>query len=148
MKKVLLAVAFLGFTYAGAYAQTDGNNPESKAVLEFTNSTTHDFGKLQEGDPAVAEFTFKNTGDQPLIIQNVKPACGCTTPYWTKEPVAPGKTGTIKASYGTEGRPGSFNKSITVTSTGGAKVLYIKGVVNQAPEGSAPTNSSMMKSVN
>lgn len=149
MKKTLLAFTFLAFSAAGAFAQekttqaTTENNA-ANTTIEF-KTTTHDFGTLQEGDPAVAEFTFKNTGKEPLIIQNVKPSCGCTTPYWSKDPIAPGKTGVIKASYGTKGRPGNFNKSVTVTSTAGRNVLYIKGVVNRAPEASAPETTSMMK---
>lgn len=150
MKKTLLAFTFLAFTTAGAFAQektavakTDAS--AAKTTIEF-KTTTHDFGTLQEGDPAVAEFTFKNTGKEPLIIQNVKPSCGCTTPYWSKDPIAPGKTGVIKASYGTKGRPGNFNKSVTVTSTAGRTVLYIKGIVQRAPETSAPQSTSMMKS--
>lgn len=148
MKKTLLAFTFLAFTAAGAFAQEKTTAKTeagaTKATIEFSTKT-HDFGNLEEGDPAVAEFTFKNTGDEPLIIQNVKPSCGCTTPYWSKEPIAPGKTGVIKASYGTKGRPGTFNKSVTVTSTAGKTVLYIKGTVKRAPEASAPKSTSMMK---
>ncbi len=125
--------------------------PEVQATTPVVNTTvqfkteTHDFGTLMEGDAAEAEFVFTNTGKEPLIIQTVKPQCGCTTPFYSKEPVAPGKTGSIKAAYGTKGRVGPFNKSITVTSTAGSKVLWIKGVVEKAPEGSAPQNTSMIK---
>lgn len=149
MKKTILALTFLAFTGAGAFAQEKPvagqvTNSAAKTTIKFKNSI-HDFGTLEEGDPAVAEFTFKNTGKEPLIIQNVRPSCGCTTPYWSKEPIAPGKDGVIKASYGTKGRPGAFNKSVTVTSTAGTNILYIKGIVKRAPETSAPQSSSMMK---
>ena len=56
-------------------------------------------------------------------------SCGCTTPDWSKEPIAPGKKGFVKASYNPAGRPGNFNKSVTVTSNQGTQVLYIKGQV-------------------
>src|SRR5699024_1959791 len=105
----------------------------------------HDFGTLEEGDPAIAEFTFKNTGNVPIIIQNVHPSCGCTTPYWSKHPVKPGETGVIKAAYGTQGRVGAFNKSITVSSNAGRSVLFIKGLVKRAPAASAPKKKSMMR---
>ncbi len=96
---------------------------------------THNFGTIQEGDPAVFEFNFINTGDQPIILSNVKASCGCTTPYWTREPVAPGEKGTIKASYNSKGRPGNFHKSITITSNANpsTKVLQIKGLVERKP---------------
>jgi len=86
-----------------------------------------------------------NTGKEPLIIQRVQPSCGCTTPDWTKEPIAPGKTGMVKASYGTQGRPGHFEKSLTVFSNAGTKMLTIKGTVEKAPETSVPQNNSMIR---
>ncbi|WP_118976858.1 DUF1573 domain-containing protein [Taibaiella koreensis] len=168
MKKTFLAVAFVTLATAGAFAQGKKLQPAKATVAEKAaiattptattaatpaeptttikfKTETHDFGTLQEGDPAEAEFTFTNTGSKPLIIQNVQPGCGCTTPFWSKDPVAPGKTGVIKAAYGTKGRVGAFNKNITVTSTAGTNVIYIKGTVEKAPEGSVPQNGSMMK---
>lgn len=92
---------------------------------------TFDFGTVTEGTQATHEFKLKNTGDQPVVISNVQASCGCTTPAWTKEPILPGKTGLVKAVYNSEGRPGSFNKSITVTSNAATPtlILFIKGVV-------------------
>ena len=80
---------------------------------------------------ATYEFKFKNTGNQPVVIANVQASCGCTTPDWTKTPVLPGKTGIIKAMYNSAGRPGVFNKTVTVTSNAAepSKVLSIKGTV-------------------
>jgi hypothetical protein len=77
----------------------------------------HDFGKVKEADgAAVHDFTFKNTGTAPLIIQNVTTTCGCTTPEWTKQPIPPGSEGFIKVSYDVRGRPGAIDKTITVSS--------------------------------
>lgn len=92
---------------------------------------THEFGLIPEGRQATYAFTFKNTGNQPVIISNVQPSCGCTTPDWTKEPVLPGKTGLVKAVYNSTGRPGAFHKSITVTSNAvnSTQALFIKGTV-------------------
>ena len=90
----------------------------------------HDFGEIIEGKMASHEFQVTNTGNQPLIISNVQPSCGCTSPHWTKEAIMPGKTGTIKATYNSAGRPGIFNKSLTIISnTGSPKILHIKGSV-------------------
>ncbi len=98
-------------------------------------SESHDFGTIPEGTQATYEFKFTNTGKEPLIISNVQASCGCTTPKWSNEPIAPGKTGTITASYNSSGRPGPFTKSITVTSNAktGQKVLTINGVVEAKP---------------
>jgi len=105
----------------------------------------HDFGTVEEGPAAEYEFAFTNTGKEPLILQNVHASCGCTTPSYSKEPVAPGKTGIVKASFNTVGRPGAFTKSITVATNAGTKVLTIKGTVEKAPTSSVPENNSMIK---
>jgi hypothetical protein len=95
------------------------------------NKETHDFGEVIEGKMASYEFEVTNTGNQPLIINNVQASCGCTSPHWTREPIMPGKTGVVKATYNSQGRPGTFNKSLTVMSNSGAgsKIVYIKGTV-------------------
>jgi len=104
-------------------------------VLTF-DKTTHDFGKIKEQNGlASVTFTFTNKGDAPLVINRVQASCGCTTPTWTKEPVLPGKTGTVTAAYNPQSRPGSFIKTITVFSNanGNATVLTIKGDVIPKP---------------
>ncbi|MBC6699107.1 DUF1573 domain-containing protein [Hymenobacter sp. BT190] len=106
----------------------------AQGVMTFEKDT-HDFGKVPEGTMATYEFKFKNTGNQPVIIANVQASCGCTTPDWTKTPVLPGKSGIIKAMYSSAGRPGIFNKTVTVTSNAStpSAVLTIKGdVVNKS----------------
>lgn len=174
MKKVLLllgaVVLSTGFVYAQDHSNHDGHNhgktvtaPVSANVavaqptgenkgqsttltvenLVFDNEV-HDFGAIPEGPNADYEFTFKNTGKEPINLQTVNASCGCTTPSWSKEPVLPGKTGSIKASYATQGRPGGFTKSITVVSNAGTKVLTIKGTVEPAPSGSAPASTKSM----
>jgi hypothetical protein len=77
----------------------------------------HNFGTFKEelGVQTVS-FNFKNDGQVPLIINNVQASCGCTTPEWTREPVAPGAKGMIKVSYDPRNRPGVFNKTIRVSS--------------------------------
>ena len=165
MKKSILSIAILAFAATGVFAQgkkleatpkataapqvvsvspTDNKAAEPTTTIKFKEET-HDFGNLKEGDAAEYEFTFTNTGKKPLILTDVHPGCGCTTPTWSKEPVMPGKKGTIKAAYGTKGRVGGFNKNITVTSNAGTQVIYIKGTVEKAPEASAPVNESVIK---
>lgn len=119
--KILYLLLFVNFYCLESFAQ---------AKIEFQN-TEHDFGKVSEGTLASYDFTFINVGTEPLLINNVKASCGCTTPYWTKEPVMPGKQGKITAAYDSKNRPGAFNKSISVTSNAQNPnvSLYIKGVV-------------------
>lgn len=116
-------------------------NPNSPEI-QFEEES-HEFGNIKEGTMATYEFKFKNTGKEPLILTNVQASCGCTTPSWTREPIAPGKSGVITATYNSNGRPGSFSKSITVTSNAqtATKVLSIRGFVEaNAPQPAQPAS--------
>ena len=130
MKKSIFLSLLLAFSVV-LFAQ------EKKSV-EFTEKT-HDFGTVQEGaregGKITAIFTFKNVGTTPVFIESAKASCGCTTPKVdSTKPILPGETGEIPVSYNTNGRPGSFNKSVTVTFKDGSEnsftdVIYIKGNV-------------------
>ena len=109
-------------------------------VITF-EKTEHDFGKINEGDGRVSvDFEFKNEGMAPLVLSNVRASCGCTTPTWTKEPVEPGQTGSITVTYNPNGRPGRFQKTVTITSnaTEATTRVYIKGEV--LPKQAKPVN--------
>lgn len=127
MKKIKFFFTFLCISLAGqGFAQ---------GIMSF-DKTTHDFGTIDEGVVASYEFEFTNTGDQPIEIAKVKASCGCTTPYWTKEVIYPGKKGRIKASYNSKGRPGPFSKSVTINSNAkkATQIIFIKGFVNPSKE--------------
>ncbi len=98
--------------------------------IKFDN-TTYDYGQIEQGANGDCEFTFSNVGTEPLLLSDVRASCGCTTPSWTREPIMPGKTGTIKVHYDTN-RLGGINKAITVTTNGNPErvVLRIAGNVN------------------
>ena len=107
---------------------------QSSKIL-FENSE-HNFGDINEKDGKVSyKFSFKNEGDQPLLILSVKPSCGCTTPNWSKNPIKPGDEGFIIAEYNPKGRPGVFRKSLNVVTNQSIKdkpnntYIYIKGKV-------------------
>lgn len=119
MKKILAGLFMTG-ALAFASAQT----------ISF-DKTTFDYGNVKAGADGHRFFVVKNTGDKPLIISEVKPSCGCTTPEWSKDPILPGKTAQIKVGYNT-GIKGAFNKLIEVYSNDPANnrsVIYIKGNV-------------------
>ena len=104
---------------------------QQKPEMTFAR-TEHNFGTIKEELGAVTtQFEFTNTGKSPLIIQRVSASCGCTTPSYTREPVLPGKKGTISAKYSTIRRPGTFHKTITVYTNvpDTVYVLNIKGNV-------------------
>jgi hypothetical protein len=108
-------------------------------VLQF-EKTEHDFGTIAEG--RVVEYTYKftNTGLAPLIIQSAQPSCGCTVPDWSKEPIPPGGTGFVKASFDSDQKPNIQNKTITVTANTWPKqtTLRFKAMVTPKSQG-APT---------
>lgn len=113
-------------------------------VITF-EKTEHDFGKIHEENGRVSVvFEFKNEGMAPLVLSNVRASCGCTTPTWTKEPVEPGQTGSITVTYNPNGRPGRFQKTVTITSnaTEATKKVYIKGEV--IPKQAKPVNKYTM----
>ncbi len=125
MKKLLLAIAFIGFALS-----VDAQG----AKIEFVaKDNTVDFGKVyKDSDSGLRTFEFKNTGDAPLIITNVQSTCGCTVPSKPTEPIMPGKTGKIDVKYNMS--PGPIRKTITVESNatnveGGRVAIKIKGEV-------------------
>ena len=141
MKKLILSAALVAIVAFGANAQAKAPNPTPAPAAQPGNmaafkwvETTHDFGKIPQGKPVTVEFKFTNTGKVPLVLSQVQASCGCTTPDYSKDPIAPGKVGTIKATFNA-GAVGAFNKSVTVNANveGGATYLVLKGEV-VAPE--------------
>jgi hypothetical protein len=122
MKKYSLLLVCLALSFVAM---------SQKAVISF-NDKNHDFGKVNEEDGKITYvFNFVNKGNSPLAVSRVQASCGCTTPTWTKEPIEPGKKGTITVTYNPTGRPGAFTKNITVYSNATEEqvTLTIKGEV-------------------
>ncbi len=119
----LIAIVFISFS-------TTAQN--TAPVFKF-EQTTHDFNNVKEGPEATYSFKFKNVGNGPLIIQRCSSSCGCTVPKWSKDPIMPGKTGTIFVKFTTKGKVGSFNKTVYIQSNAKSLKerfeLTIKGVV-------------------
>lgn len=130
MKKIFSLICLLVF------AGIINLNAQQGGPAILFSRTVHDFGTIMESDgPVTCTFEFKNTGNQPLVLNNVAASCGCTSPGWTREPIAPGEKGEVKATYNPVGRVAPFDKTITVQSNGtpGRIVLHIKGVVTRKP---------------
>lgn len=124
MLRLFTVLALVGITTT-AIAQ------KPKIVFE---ELEHDFGTFKESDGVqTTTFKFTNKGEVPLVLNNVRASCGCTTPKWTREPVAPNNEGQIQVSYNPKNRPGSFNKTVMITSNAenGTTVLRIKGSVQE-----------------
>jgi hypothetical protein len=85
-------------------------------VAKFASESI-DLGKVKQGVPATATFIVTNVSNEPLIIEQANPTCGCTMGDYTKAPIAPGKTGTITATYNAAG-VSHFDKHMTVKFAG------------------------------
>ena len=103
---------------------------DRQAVITF-EKTEHDFGTILQGERVTYTFHFTNTGNEPLIVSNVSTSCGCTVGDFSRAPVAPGKSGTIKATYDSKGHHGVQNRTLTVTSNTNPNrtVLRLKATV-------------------
>jgi hypothetical protein len=110
MKKILLASLFFTMT-ASSFAQKKGAD-----VAKFAAETIN-LGNIKQGVPTKGTFTLTNISNQPLIIEQANPTCGCTISDYTKAPIAAGKNGTINATYNAAS-PGHFDKHLTVKFAG------------------------------
>lgn len=128
MKKLFLSFAALTFS-ALLFAQKKVDD-----IAKF-ESETIDLGKVKQGVPATATFVVKNISTEPLIIEQANPTCGCTMGDYTKAPIAPGKTGTITATYNAAAA-NHFDKHLTVKFSGvdELKSITITGDVLAAEE--------------
>ncbi|MSP58627.1 MAG: DUF1573 domain-containing protein [Flavobacteriaceae bacterium] len=133
---IVLGIAVFFFTTTSAQVITEGNTAATKgsnATIKFEN-TSHSFGNIIEGQIARYDFKFINAGTESLVLSNVSASCGCTTPKWPREAIDPSKSNIITAEYNSQGRPGTFTKSIFVKSNGGEVTLTISGNVIKEPE--------------
>ncbi|SFC48180.1 Protein of unknown function [Parapedobacter composti] len=104
----------------------------TSAVLEL-ESDSYDFGEIKEGEKVTHEFRFTNKGTAPLIISNVQASCGCTTPEYSKNPIAPGEEGMVKVVFNSSGQVGKQHKVVTVTSNASSPntLLHLRGEVKK-----------------
>ena len=135
MKKTLLLALSLTAAAYTAQAQAPATKAAQTAGPAITfEEVKYDFGSVVQGGTVDHTFKFKNTGTAPLVISNIGVSCGCTTPEWTKEPVMPGKTGTIAAHFNSTGKMGMQNKVLTIESnaTAGSTTVSLVGEVKEA----------------
>ena len=129
-------------TTAGDSSQKVSAAPAAVETLSL-KETEFDFGKIPQGKPVTHTFEFKNIGSAAFSLDNVQASCGCTTPEWNKDVVAPGATAIIKVGYNAQNE-GPFAKPVTITYNGNqVKQIIIKGEVWKTPVTSAPVNTSV-----
>ncbi|GAA4398190.1 hypothetical protein GCM10023187_08590 [Nibrella viscosa] len=89
---------------------TSGNVPK----ITFAEKGVYNFGTITEGDTVEHSFTFVNNGSIPLIINNITASCGCTTPEWPREPIAPGAKSFIRVRFNSRGKQGEQHKTVSI----------------------------------
>lgn len=88
---------------------------------------SHDFGDVKAEVENTTTFMVTNTGNKPLIIEDVAASCGCTTPIKPEKPIAPGKSDKIIVSFTSKpGQTGEQNKTVAVTANTDPKVETLK----------------------
>lgn len=103
--------------YEGIAPTPITETPPTGPITEigFTE-TTFDFGTVEEGTIVTHVYTFTNTGQEPLVLADVKGSCGCTIPQWPREPLAPGETASITVEFNSKNKMGKRNQRVTITA--------------------------------
>ncbi len=130
---------------SSAITPVTGTTTDAKPAEETISltETEFDFGKIPQGKPVTHVFEFKNIGPTPFSLDNVQASCGCTTPEWNKDVVAPGATSKITVGYNAQNE-GTFAKPVTITYNGTqTRQIIIKGDVWKTPVSSAPENTKI-----
>ncbi len=146
MKKLFFIAVISMFGLSQAYSQTAAPTAPAAPAVTITapatpvvnpnapkanwDKTVNDFGEIEQGIPKEAQFTLTNEGKEPLLIQTAKAGCGCTNLKYSQEPVLPGKSTIVAATYNAAAM-GQFTKSVTVTTNADPNpvMLMIKGTV-------------------
>ena len=132
--KYILSLLLIGSAFV-TLAQTDDAEPLTGAKIQFAESS-FDFGDIVQGDKVEHVFELENTGNEPLILSDVRTTCGCTAPEWPREPIVPGETASIKVVFNSSGKMGIQNKVITVMSNAvnsPARVKIVTNVLREKP---------------
>jgi Protein of unknown function (DUF1573) len=117
-----------------ATAATPAAAPAMPVTAIKFDTEMHDFGKITNGEKVSYRYTFTNVGKNPLKISNVKPTCGCTTPEWTKEEIAPGGKGYVVVEFDSKGRGGTNNKTTEVFANTEPPVTPLRFTAEVSPE--------------
>ncbi|HHN48455.1 MAG TPA: DUF1573 domain-containing protein [Bacteroidales bacterium] len=141
MKTGKLFLTIVVFLAGSLVLKAQEENSENNGPQISFDKETHDYGEIFMHGDGNCVFTFTNTGNEPLLLTNVRAGCGCTVPQWPREPVLPGDSAEIKVRYTTLNRPHSINRSIVVTSNAINKpslVIRLKGKVVEPPPDFSP----------
>ena len=127
-----LALGLMSFSAIAPVQSLVSTNENSTTAAStiLWKAETVDVGEIPQGTPKAIVYEFKNTGKTAVVITNVKGSCGCTATDYTKEPILPGKSAKVTATYNAANK-GAFTKTVTVTTSAEEtpKILTLKGTV-------------------
>ncbi len=135
---IIILLTLVQFSAGSLVGQTP--DPTDGPKIKF-DKEIHDYGDVYMYGDGNCIFKYTNTGTEPLLLNNVKAGCGCTVPDWSREPLMPGETASIKVRYTTLNRPHKIYRSIVVTSNAVNKpsvILKLKGNVIEPPPDNVP----------
>lgn len=144
-KAIIFSVAVIMVASCGSSdAPQDIEASRQEGLTNVTSiqwiDSLRNFGNIIEGQKLALSFRFKNTGDKPLVIQSVQPACGCTVADYPKQPLKPGEEGEITGEFNSDGRVGQQHKEITVTTNTHARTQNLIFEVNVVAKTVKATN--------
>lgn len=125
MKKLFILTAIV--VAAALSFNIDAKKKKDGTPVLRLSETVFDFGTVKEdGGPVSHDFTFVNEGDGSLVIFDATAQCGCTRPEYPKKPIEAGKSSKVKVTYTPLGRPGAFNKTVTLITNGSPRKVQLK----------------------
>ena len=135
----VLASLFILCVGFGVVAQSADSDTEVVSGPKITfQEATFEFGEITQGDKVTHVFTYENSGNEPLIISNVRTTCGCTATNWEREPLAPGETASITVNFNSAGKMGIQTKVVTIMSNAvnsTERVVIKANVLQKSDEG-------------
>jgi len=104
---------------------------KSPGIMTFAEPVFN-YGKIEQGDVVMHDFTFVNTGQRDLVITDIRASCGCTQPTYPFLPIAPGKSGVIGVKFDSKGKLGKMKPMVTITTDADPPInkIFLEGFVD------------------
>lgn len=93
--------------------------------------TEHDFGVINLTDKVICRFYYTNNSNRKFVIHNIVTTCGCTVPFWNRQPIVPNGQDSISVEF-SPNSVGHNNKTIVIEGNCRQKIeLKIKALVRE-----------------
>lgn len=128
---LLIIPLLAGVFFMSALPAVLQDDKKEKKEGIFAEPGTYDFGTIKSTDKKLKiEFVIHNNTVKAVSFTSIVSSCNCITTEFSKEPIEPGSTGTVTATFDPKSQFGTINKKLTVkTDSGNTIILNIKGIV-------------------